>query len=242
MNQANLQNEPTMDEILASIRKIISEDQGEPEEKKAAELSVDEPEPVNQAAIAPLAPSASSSADEAPAEPIEAPPAESFDVSKLAAEMAADEPAPMPSAAELSIESIDEASLDEVVSSETAGYGDLAPEEALPEEYIVESTAEDGLLSDSARSAFDAALGQIDADDEPVRTEIAQGDSVEAVFARAIQQAFEPTLQDWVDDNRADIFRSLTPLIREWMDENLPPLIEAAVAKEISRAVRARRR
>jgi len=68
------------------------------------------------------------------------------------------------------------------------------------------------------------------------------GNSVEAVFQRAILQAFEPTLQQWVDSHQSDILNGLKPAIREWMDQNLPPLIEAAVQKEISRAVRSRRR
>ena len=243
MNQANLQNEPTMDEILASIRKIISEDHGEPDDKKAAEPTpAVEPQSAAQEASAPIAPDVA----EAPAaNAAEAAGAEAeLDISKLAAEMAADEPAELPPVTDLSTGAGEpgETFLD-VVSSETAGHGELAPEEALPEEYIVETAAEDGLISDSARSAFDHALDQFDEEEERgSRPSIATGDSVEAVFARAVQQALEPTLQDWVDGNRDEIMRRLTPLIREWMDENLPPLIEAAVAKEIARAVRARRR
>ena len=37
MNQSNPNSEPTMDEILASIRKIISEDQPEAEQEQKAE-------------------------------------------------------------------------------------------------------------------------------------------------------------------------------------------------------------
>ena len=60
--------------------------------------------------------------------------------------------------------------------------------------------------------------------------------SIEAIFAEAVQQAFRPALKEWVDDHSNDIMDQLRPLIRAWMDEHLPPLIEAAVIKEISRA------
>jgi cell pole-organizing protein PopZ len=62
------------------------------------------------------------------------------------------------------------------------------------------------------------------------------------VFQRAIQESFEPTLQKWVDANSSEVMQALKPIIREWMDDNLPPLIEAAVQKEIARAVKTRRR
>ena len=39
MSQSNPNNEPTMDEILASIRKIISEDQPEAEEENAPQAA-----------------------------------------------------------------------------------------------------------------------------------------------------------------------------------------------------------
>ena len=47
MNQSNPNSEPTMDEILASIRKIISEDQPEAEQEQKAEgeSSLQMPEP-----------------------------------------------------------------------------------------------------------------------------------------------------------------------------------------------------
>ena len=63
-----------------------------------------------------------------------------------------------------------------------------------------------------------------------------KGGSIDAIFAEAVQQAFRPALKEWVDDHSNEIMDQLRPLIRAWMDEHLPPLIEAAVIKEISRA------
>ena len=114
----------------------------------------------------------------------------------------------------------------------------------LPEETQSVSNAldeSDDLISDSARSAVGRVFESLD--ESPTRAMARpSGNSVEAVFQRAIQDAFEPTLQKWVESHNNEILQALKPIIREWMDDNLPPLIEAAVQKEISRAVKTRRR
>jgi len=192
MSPSNPSNEPTMEEILASIRKIISEDQNEPVARA--------PEP--PLAVSPVA--------AAPAP--EAPP------------QVAAQPASVSEAYESSFASL---------------------EDETPETYAEEASMDDDIISASTRDALDRALEHLDeAPVAPVatRSTVAEGGSIEAIFARAIQESFEPTLQAWVDDHRAELVSRLSPIIREWMDENLPPLIEAAVQKEIARAVRSRKR
>ncbi len=61
------------------------------------------------------------------------------------------------------------------------------------------------------------------------------GGTLDALFTHAVQDAFSPTLQEWVDSHHGEIMDELRPMIRTWMDENLPQLIEAAVAREIGR-------
>jgi cell pole-organizing protein PopZ len=261
MSQANLQNEPTMDEILASIRKIISEDQPEPEKDEAAQV----------AESAETQPNAAPSSDEVEASvddtletnpvPVEAEPEVVAAVE--AVEPAAEEPVleefavveevAFESAPELDAEStglaaiaeMPEESDEDVTVHVDEGGGSLGfppLTDSLSEEYVVDTPEEDTLISASARNALDQALGHLDDEPEPVAAAVVEGDSIEAVFTRAVRQSLEPTLQNWVEDNSDEIVSRLSPLIRDWMDENLPPLIEAAVAKEISRAVRARRR
>jgi cell pole-organizing protein PopZ len=117
-----------------------------------------------------------------------------------------------------------------------------ADDESLQEDYSEDEPFGGDFISPSTRFALDQAFEQIETVPKPAPVAPSSEASVEAVFARAVQEAFDPTLQDWVDNHGEDIVSRLTPLIREWMDKNLPSLVEAAVTKEISRAVRSRRR
>jgi cell pole-organizing protein PopZ len=99
----------------------------------------------------------------------------------------------------------------------------------------------DELISDSARNALGRVFDNLD-EPEKARTPRAPGGSIETVFERAIAEAFEPVLVKWLSGNTDEVMQRMRPLILEWMDENLPTLIEAAVQKEIARAVKTRRR
>jgi hypothetical protein len=219
MSQSNANSEPTMDEILASIRKIISEDQPEAEELQSVQAAASDlpPEP---------------SVEEPLAAPLSAP---AMDVE--------DQPVPIDYEAESENSSVyeDEAGTE---GAETEEIETIEPENYSIDSAVEETGLEAGFISESTREALDQAFDQIGEEPEPTPASVAApGDgSLEAVFSRAVQAAFDPTLQAWVDNNGEEIVSRLAPLIREWMDENLPPLIEAAVTKEISRAVRARRR
>jgi cell pole-organizing protein PopZ len=79
-------------------------------------------------------------------------------------------------------------------------------------------------------------------DSEPASYSAPPGNTLEALFLRAVSDAFVPTLKDWVDDHHTEVMSNLKPLIRAWMDEHLPLLIETAVTKEIARAAAERPR
>jgi len=196
----NPQHEPTMEEILASIRKIISEDQ--PDAAKPAPP----PSPVRAAAIAPT------------------PPQPETDVLELTEEVRED------------------GSVAPVAGIQPPIENDIAFENIESEPKAEPAMDQDDLISDSARNAVGRAFANLDreAPDSPALP----GGTLEALFARAVQDAFRPTLQDWVDSHKSEIMEHLKPLIRDWMDDNLPALIEAAVTREIGRAaaVRPRRR
>ena len=221
MSQSNQNSEPTMDEILASIRKIISEDQPEAEQEQEApqpaegerSLQMSEPEP----------------AAESPPEPTIAEP--------LAADLS--EPIGFIEEEPARVDTISEVDESVAFSMET-DLDDV--EESLPENYSEEASIDDEFISSTTREALDEAFDQIEEDPALAPSAATSDGSIEAVFTRAVQEAFDPTLQAWVDDHGEEIVSRLSPLIREWMDENLPPLVEAAVTKEISRAVRSRRR
>ncbi|MGA7714068.1 MAG: DUF2497 domain-containing protein [Rhizomicrobium sp.] len=207
------QHEPTMEEILASIRKIISEDSTEAPAAAAAE-----PKPAPVAA--------------APA-PVEA------DVLELTQEVP-EEPAPAPMAAPAPEPLV------------------IAP---LPENDVVFETIEepavmteapvsshDDIFSDKTRKALDDTFANIDEPeyDAPQRDYGAapiapvSGLTVEAVFERAVREAFDPVVAQWLGSNTDMIVDRMKPLIREWMDEHFPALLEGAVRNEVARVVKAR--
>lgn len=185
------QHEPTMEEILASIRKIISEDSTE-------------------TAAPPAAPEA--------------------DVLDLTQEMPVEPPpraaAPPKPESDLEFHAMEEP----VVAAETPAV-------------------DDGIFSQKTRKALDDTFANIpDAiPEQPVeprraatRTGAIEGSSVEAVFERAVSNAVDPLLHEWMDKNKMDLLTAVKPLIREWMDEHFPALLEGAVRNEVERVVKAR--
>ena len=117
----------------------------------------------------------------------------------------------------------------------------------------VAAASSDEIFSDKTRKALDETFSKIpDAvAPAPAPTPIQvprahapapDGSSVEAVFERAVANAFDPLLQHWMDSNKQDLLNAVKPLIREWMDEHFPALLEGAVRNEVERVVKARSR
>jgi cell pole-organizing protein PopZ len=209
---ANQQTEPTMEEILASIRKIISEDQPADGPKAAAK-----PAPV-KAAVA-VEPAPARAAAPAPAAAVD------LDVLELTDEIPDEEP-PVRAAPRMAPPSPTPAP---AIENDVI-FQNIEP--VAPRTR--ERTMDDDFISDTTRSAMGRAFHTMNGSQPPQVS--LKGGSIEAIFADAVQQAFRPALKEWVDDHSSDIMDQLRPLIRSWMDEHLPPLIEAAVIKEISRA------
>jgi cell pole-organizing protein PopZ len=204
------QHEPTMEEILASIRKIISED--------STEAAPAEPAPV---AAAPAA--------------------------------AAPAPTPIPAPAPQVVVEEDVLELTEEVQEPT-------PAAAAPADEIVFQTIEEpapavsgsDIFSDKTRAAIDDAFNKLDSEeedaDEPApspmastfRSTTVDGNSVEAVFERAVRDAVGPHSDLWLSAKMYDLLAGMKPLIREWMDEHFPAFLEGAVRDEVARAVKAR--
>ena len=195
---SNPQQEPSMEEILASIRKIISEDQPESGANEVEEGAVVEAQESSEPEVLELT------------------------------QKAEGESAP----------SGEKESEHETVPQFDA---DSEQREAGLREEGQPAIEDDDLISDSTRHAVDQALREIESVPERAPPVPTHG-NIEEIFARAVQNALDPTLNDWVDGHADEIMERLKPLIREWMDDNLPPLIETAVQREISRAVKARKR
>ena len=221
---ANPQHEPTMEEILASIRKIISED------------STDNP------VAAPAAPA-----------PVAPAPKQEADVLELTQEVR-DEPRPAPVAA-FAPAPVQAAPAPQVVSPLIA-ESDVVfvsnEESPVSSPARADTSDNDSIFSDKSRKAIDDAFASLDAADEPrpaaaparAMPSLApvDGDSVEAVFERAVREAVTPLLNQWMDARKDDLLGSVKPMIREWMDEHFPAILEGAVRDEVARVVKARGR
>jgi len=211
---SNPQHEPTMEEILASIRKIISEDSAEPAQSQSAAAAKPAAEPDDVLELTQEIP------EEAPPLQAATPAPHSVVLAPIALQTAPAKPAD-----DVVFETVEEA----VVSSTPAPPSEI--------------------FSDKTRKAIDDAFANLDAPEEPSARPAARaatprpavdGDSIEAVFERAVRDAVGPHIDQWMAGQKDELLAAMKPLIRDWMDEHFPALLEGAVRDEVARAVRAR--
>jgi hypothetical protein len=203
LKMANSQHEPTMEEILASIRKIISDDAS--------------------AASAPQATPAVSPPEHTGTEP------EVLDLTHEVGETAAS----TVNATATPVEKPDEAHPTPAIEA--------SPEPVPVAEAI--SLTDDGFFSERTRQALSDALAGIGTEPEteshveiPSETHAdVTGVTVEAVFERAVKDAFEPVFQKWLAENNEALIERMKPAIRDWLDENFPALLEDAIRSELAR-------
>jgi cell pole-organizing protein PopZ len=228
MSQAAKAQEPSMEEILASIRRIIADDEpgkANASAAKAAPRPAPAPAPGPRAVVPPPAkpadtvqssePSAMLRASE-PASmlPVEAENDDSVgDILDLTEQMAQPEPSPAP--AVTPFRTID--AQPDVVFAE-AREPDPIPEmppvpELLRQVANTESSAPDRpLMSQTAMSAVDSAFNTL---------------------AHTVLVQNARTLEDIVRE-------MLRPMLKAWLDDNLPGLVERLVRAEIERVSRGR--
>ena len=211
-----------MEEILASIRRIISEDSGPDEAAQAAEEPAPAPQPEPEPEdddILELTEALPEDdvAFEEPApvvepepipEPAPAPVPE--EVAELIDDVQFAEPEPEP-------EPVYEPAPEPVVAAEPEPvYVAPAPAPEEPaeieiEEPVMSTNPQPGLLSRDAEAAASAAFGVL-------ASSLASGGG-----GRTIEEIVSDMLQ---------------PMLKEWLDENLPSLVERLVAEEIERVSR----
>ncbi|MFO0997509.1 MAG: DUF2497 domain-containing protein [Alphaproteobacteria bacterium] len=213
MSDPKTQQEPSMEEILASIRRIISED-NQPEGEAPAEKPAEAAKESNGAAAEedvieltevveepPAAPPASARAAEPPPPP----------AAELQAEPAhADEP--------LHDEAGDEPVLEMVDAAERGA--EAAMDEGMAEPHEAPAARNDRIISahaaDQAMHAFGALASVLHGGDDGSGLPLGQGSR---------------TIEDIVRD-------LLRPMLREWLDGNLPEIVQRLVQKEIREMVR----
>ncbi|MCS3449495.1 MULTISPECIES: PopZ family protein [Bradyrhizobium] len=244
MTQPAKVQEPSMEEILASIRRIIADDEAKPAaaEKPAAAAAAPppkvEPAPAAKPAMKsppPAAPPAAKVAAPAPKSP---PPAS----------------APVASNSQDDIDSL-LASLDEATPA--AEIRPSPQPAAQPEADVFELTDEMALPDPASAPSFRKVEPQDDLEftearsraPEPAREPPAIESApmqqiISGTTMRAVESAFN-SLANTVLSNNARTLEDLVkemlrPMLKSWLDDNLPGLVERIVKAEIERVSRGR--
>jgi len=212
------QHEPSMEEILASIRKIISEDTNDvqsapsPQEPEVLELTQE----VNEERV----PSHTQDNTAEPSHVLEA----------------AAVPEPNYSATH---------------TPSMSAAENIMPDPSTEEVYVsnpAHVSSHEGIFSEKSRKAIDDAFAGLEKVGQVQKTESrrsasmppVEGNSVEAVFERAVRSSVDPVLQQWINGHRDDLMNAVKPLVREWLDDHFPALLEGAVREEVARVIKAR--
>lgn len=214
---ANAEQEPTMEEILASIRRIINEDE---DEAKPAESEAEaDTEETAEAEAAP--------------EPVEEPAAEAEsqddfaedeDVLELTERVEDDMSGtdPVSIADDLMIVDREETELEAEPEPEPEPAFEAEPEPEpepapapKPEPAPAASSEEDDLLGEVQSSAASSAFAALS---ENLRVSSDQGLTLEGIVRELLR-----------------------PMLKQWLDENLPSIVEEKVQAEIERVARRRR-
>jgi uncharacterized protein len=227
MTQPAKSQEPSMEEILASIRRIIADDDASKSPPKPAEA----PRPLSRGAASPSHPSAPAHEPEPSASAMEA---EDEDL------------------AESSLQDPDILDLTESMAAPAAA--EAAPEPEPASAAIAESFPHSG-DAESEAAAFDvsdesAASPSSGSDkmDEQARVGIPgvsdRGQLLSNATAAAVDSAFNALAQTVLVNNSRtleDLVREMMrPMLKTWLDDNLPRLVERLVRGEIERVARGR--
>ena len=209
MTQPAKAQEPSMEEILASIRRIIADE----EAVKPQTLAAPEPMP-GRAAESPGA--SKPAALRAPAEPVEPDEIETWPATSLA--QGTSDPAAEPGAPDLaetmSASDADDGAFSDIDAHANDDFEDApaAPENASrpPGGHLRAIEAPEPLLSAEATAAVNSAFGTL---------------------AHTVLVQNARTLEDLVRE-------MLRPMLKTWLDDNLPNLVERLVRAEIERVSR----
>jgi uncharacterized protein len=216
MTQPAKASEPSMEEILASIRRIIADDDAGKSTQAAPEAAKPAAEPARPAVLPPRMPAA-------PPERV-APP----ELSQVEADPA---PAAIDSAG------VDEQSADilELTESMAAPMPAAPPPPArpgpAPQFRTIDGNSDVGFDEESEKLAPPA-----NADAQPQLISRATSAAVDSAFntlAQTVLVQNARTLEDLVRE-------MLRPLLKAWLDENLPGMVERLVRAEIERVSRGR--
>jgi len=267
MTQPAKVQEPSMEEILASIRRIIADDEAKPSEAKPPEAKSPEAKPAADAKPAAAEKPASPPAPAKP-EPPAAKPAAMKDVqpSAIAPKPAAAAPKPAPLPPEPAV-SNNQDDIDAMLASLDAATPESDIRPSQPDGEVFDLTDEMA-LPDSAPAPAASSFHKIDPQDDIEFTETpaakalhrqpayepppfesaAAATPAQQILSRstvsAVESAFN-SLANTVLSNNARTLEDLVkemlrPMLKSWLDDNLPGLVERIVKAEIERVSRGR--
>jgi len=256
-----------MEEILASIRRIIADDEAKPAAAEKAAPAPPAPQPSNSSPPSPSPPSPSPAAATAPAKPEKPAPAPAARApvgnspppaapAKAAAPIAPP-PAPAPPASnnqddiDALLNGLDEATTPEEIRS-------AAPEPE-PEPDVLDLTDEMALPDPAPQAAFRKVEPPDDLEftetaakaplrdmafDLPPPSPMDSRPILSRSTVSAVESAFNSLAHTVLSNNARtleDLVKEmLRPMLKSWLDDNLPGLVERIVKAEIDRVSRGR--
>jgi uncharacterized protein len=209
MSPSSPQHEPTMEEILASIRKIISEDSSEPQ-PASPPAQANPVQSVQEADVLEL----TQEIHEEP--PGVAPPAPVI--------VAAPPPQLEPIADDVEFQPIEETPVSSPAkASSQSGDGIFSEKtrKVLSDSFV--RTEPEPPVVPAGPAASVAPM---------------DGRTIEAAFDHAVRTTFDPVLQSWLDQNKDTVVERMKPVITQWLEDRVAPMLEKWVRDEVAAAAK----
>ena len=231
MTQPAKSQEPSMEEILASIRRIIADDDASKSAPRPAE-------PPQAAAPAPAARPAPAPAAPPPMPPRVTPPEPSLD------EAVAEDPEPMAAVEDQASDILDLTEQMAAPMPQPAPAPKPAPQFRTIDGSFDVSYEEEKPAPQMPAQQMPEARAPSPSEDNPYRGDARSNQLLSSVTSAAVDSAFNTLAQTVLVQNARtleDLVREmLRPMLKAWLDDNLPGMVERLVRAEIERVSRGR--
>ena len=231
MTQPAKSQEPSMEEILASIRRIIADDDASKSAPRPAE-------PPQAAAPAPAARPAPAPAAPPPMPPRVTPPEPSLD------EAVAEDPEPMAAVEDQASDILDLTEQMAAPMPQPAPAPKPAPQFRTIDGSFDFSYEEEKPAPQISAQQMPEARAPSPSEDNPYRGDARSNQLLSSVTSAAVNSAFNTLAQTVLVQNARtleDLVREmLRPMLKAWLDDNLPGMVERLVRAEIERVSRGR--
>jgi cell pole-organizing protein PopZ len=228
MTQPAKSQEPSMEEILASIRRIIADDDANKTAPRPAEP------PPQAAAPAPAARPAPPPQAPPPAPPRVTPPEPSLDEAEAADSAPEPDPEPM---ADVEDQASDILDLTEQMAAPMPQPAP-APKPA-PQFRTIDGSFDVSYDEEKPAPQMPLPEARAPSEDNQYRAEARSNQLLSSVTSAAVDSAFNTLAQTVLVQNARtleDLVREmLRPMLKAWLDDNLPGMVERLVRAEIER-------